>query len=199
MRRLAPTKNRATETVVGLDSPIVFFEQYAADPLQWMHVSRNLLTAASRLWMDVQRALKQLDRSIKSRKPNRHPELDGLRLRGPFCLLAGRGIENLLKGLIVSQILAQGKEPTDSGRLQINATTHDLVRLSNRAGVELSEIERDLLRRLSTFVVWGGRYPVALSETATGHSRAVRADDWEHIRAFAHRIEALILESSSRA
>lgn len=194
---LSRRKNESRPTLVELDSPIISFEQHAAEPLQWMYVSRNLLEAASRLWTALDRGLRQVERSMKTRKRNTHPDLDGLRLRGPFFLLAGCGIENLLKGLIVSQMMGMGKPPTDARTLQLNVRTHDLIALSQRAGVELSESEQELLRRLTTFVVWGGRYPVALSTDATNESRVIRSDDYRRVRAFAIRIEGLIMGPSA--
>lgn len=73
-------------------------------------------------------------------------------------MLSGMAIECLLKALWVKQghdIVAGGKYVAVPG-----ARDHDLVQLTVAVKVDLSDLETDLLRRLSHFLEYGGRYPV---------------------------------------
>jgi hypothetical protein len=85
---------------------------------------------------------------------------EGLRYRGPFYLLAGLAIENFLKALIVLDKQKRGEPLTDRDKLTLVDGKHDLVSLNGIAGVDVGEIERAMLARLSQFVLWRGRYPV---------------------------------------
>jgi len=78
-------------------------------------------------------------------------------MRGPFCLLAGLAIENMLKAIIVKRMSDAGTAVTEADTLRIHRGRHDLIGISDRARVSLSEAERELLARMSTFVLRAGR------------------------------------------
>ena len=67
-------------------------------------------------------------------------------------------VECLLKALWV----ARGHPLAVNGTYKgiPNAQEHDLERLAAALDLELSALERDVLRRLSAFIQYGGRYPV---------------------------------------
>lgn len=73
-------------------------------------------------------------------------------------MLGGFAIENLLKGIKVSQ----GSQVFDD-RGFFTIKTHDILELAVQAGVELDTEEKALLERLEQFVIWAGRYPIPLS------------------------------------
>jgi hypothetical protein len=97
-----------------------------------------------------------------------------------YLFLIGLSIENLLKGLIVEAeptlIIDTRHEPESADlhtyELHKSLKTHDLVTLadvakrSKQCNLSFDGEENELLSRLSHFVQWQGRYPVALtSET----------------------------------
>lgn len=75
------------------------------------------------------------------------------------AMLIGYAIECALKGLWVKK----GHMLVDRGRYRgvQGARDHDLVQLAAVAGFILTDRESDVLRRLSRFVQFAGRYPIA--------------------------------------
>ncbi|PYR93555.1 MAG: hypothetical protein DMF84_09135 [Acidobacteria bacterium] len=76
-----------------------------------------------------------------------------------YGMLLGYAIECALKGIWV----LQGNKLVDNGAyVGISGTgEHDLLQLADRAGVDTSAAERSVLTRLSVFIRFAGRYPVA--------------------------------------
>jgi hypothetical protein len=76
----------------------------------------------------------------------------------PASLLYGPALENTLKGILVRQ-----KAPAASDVMKLfgNGSGHNLVDLARKADFELSADERDLFNRLSAYMEWAGRYPIA--------------------------------------
>lgn len=75
----------------------------------------------------------------------------------PVLLMYGLSIENLIKGLLISE------DPTllQGGKLGKHLLGHDLGKLANRLkSTELDADERNLLALLSDVVPYHGRYPV---------------------------------------
>lgn len=75
------------------------------------------------------------------------------------AMLVGYAIECALKGLWVRK----GNKLVNRGRYVgvPGGRDHDLVHLASEAGFAVSGKESDILRRLSRFVQFAGRYPVA--------------------------------------
>lgn len=83
---------------------------------------------------------------------------DAWRLHPAELMLAGMAIECLLKALWVKQgheLAKDGEYVRVSG-----AGAHDLVQLADVLQLTLTDLERDVLRRLSHFIEYSGRYPV---------------------------------------
>ena len=80
------------------------------------------------------------------------------RLGAVELMLRGMGVECLLKALWVKQ----GNVLVDSGQYVSvrGAGSHDLPQLASAAEFTLSVHEKDVMRRLSYFIEYGGRYPV---------------------------------------
>jgi hypothetical protein len=90
------------------------------------------------------------------------PEED-LFLFGPYLLLAGMAVENLLKGVLLQ------RRPTlvRDGRVARSGWSgggggHNLRAMAREVSPALADRHVDLLVRLEAHVVWGGRYPVPL-------------------------------------
>jgi hypothetical protein len=173
---------------IALPAVDVNFDKAAADPWKWRSVALSLLFAADALWNRVRRALTELDKVGRSKLSDTSDI--GLRLRGPFFLLAGLAVENFLKAIIVKRLLAGGKPVTEADVLVIFRGKHDLTVLSQRADVKLTPAERELLERLSTFVNWAGRYPVPIKKVNAQKSRVTRSDDFGRVSLFMGRLES---------
>jgi hypothetical protein len=151
------------------------FERRSKDPAAWFSVGLSLHYASNVLWKKLRPALQTLDGGGELQDD---VEL-GLRLRGPFAMLAGLAIENMLKGAI------QEITPRAARRIE---KTHNLVKLAEKLDLTLSSEEHELLERLTMFVEWAGRYPVALDEAATRRPRLLRSSDYLAIMAFAGKL-----------
>jgi hypothetical protein len=123
------------------------------------------------------------------------------RLGAVELMLRGMAVECLLKALW----LEQGNALVDSGHyLGVpGAGSHDLPQLASVAAFTLRVHEKDLLRRLSHFIEYGGRYPVPrdsskLMLTRTPGGGRVAATTWstpsdnELFDALVLRLEALL-------
>lgn len=136
------------------------------DPAVWFSVGFSLYFAADVVWQRLRPALE----AWKPDVPLTDDQELALRLRGPFAMLAGMAIEDMLKGAIVQAMpSAHRKAPPKS---------HDLVALSESAKRTWNAGQLDLLKRLTTFILWAGRYPVALSEQGTQESRTLKSTDY---------------------
>jgi hypothetical protein len=76
----------------------------------------------------------------------------------PAQLLYAFALENVLKGLLIA------KNPSLAGEHKLNRqiTSHNLVKLAEKAGFDVAGQELPLLESLSEIAVWAGRYPVAI-------------------------------------
>jgi hypothetical protein len=140
------------------------FEKRSIEPAAWFSVGVSVYVAANQLWKKLQPALLAVEQG-----PVTEEQEMMLRLRGPFAMLAGLAIENWLKGAIL-----QG---TPKAKRTIRKT-HDLRVLSGLLGKKWSDDEEDLLQRLTTFIEWAGRYPVALSDEKTKAPKILKSSDY---------------------
>jgi hypothetical protein len=115
-------------------------EAIGNDPLAWRMVAHELLDAAQFL----------------RRTPSSTRDFGAVSL-----MLCGMAFENLLKALW----LKQGNQLSAAGKFQPvpGAGAHELQQLAHVTGFAVSAIEGDVLRRLSHFIEYGGRYPIPKS------------------------------------
>lgn len=80
------------------------------------------------------------------------------------AMLIGYAIECALKGLWVKK----GNKIVQNGKyIRVPGTRdHDLVQLSRQVGFSPSKLEADVLERISKFVTFAGRYPIAKTPEA---------------------------------
>jgi len=127
------------------------FQAGACWPLSWLLMASSLHRAACIIWEQVEEDWKHQQDPEKLAQSGYIP-----RLTPVFMLLAGLTIENLVKGIRVSQESALDKK----GKFRFNK--HNLVNLLEQSSITLSDDERDLVERLTQYIQWGGRYPVPL-------------------------------------
>ncbi len=127
------------------------FELALLHPGIWVLEARRLRSAADLIFAAY---LADLAAFEHGQPPS---SLDHLELVMPASLLYGLAVENLLKAIILKNV----KPAATRRRLpEWPSDGHDLEKLASRAIVTLNDCERDMLRRLSAFVRWAGRYPI---------------------------------------
>ncbi len=138
------------------------FRQRKSSPAHWVWAAESLRTAAELVW---DRWRKDLD--LLAAEPNQgNAEFAWL---GPvWLMLAGMALENALKAGLVAH-----KRP-------VPMKGHDLLKLMNQLKIDLDldPRERQFLSRVSTFVIWAGRYPVPRCEGKMDVT-IVSSADWE--------------------
>lgn len=105
-------------------------------------------------------------------------------------LLGGYALENLLKGIRVKQLRAEGKAIFVNNRLRSELTGHDLIVLARAVGIRLARHKTFLLERLGVTINWGGRY-VAPKGVGDTDSATMISTDRETIRILAARLEMI--------
>lgn len=162
------------------------FTRGASEPRAWMQAGNDLLKAAWLIWdskfAEAFGTLPKGYRGIPSE------------LFDPFFLLAGFGLENLLKGLRVHQLL-RGKQTIvllGQGKLTTDLVTHDLTKLAKDTDIHplLSHGERGILRRLTLMTKWAGRYPVERTFTGELNPRLLVSTDRRDIESIVNYIRA---------
>jgi hypothetical protein len=85
-------------------------------------------------------------------------------LKPIYLMLIGLAIENLAKGVLISRSAAEyvGQE----GHLRKPIKTHKLVDLAQLCNLPLSSDQENMLKKLTSYIEWAGRYPVP--ETLSG-------------------------------
>ena len=127
--------------------------------------------------------------------PVRHRKRKTLRPspHGPALMLAGMMIEDLAKAVLVSR---------SKTLLSKALLSHDLGKIVSATGYSASSDEQDLLKRLSAFVRWAGRYPAPRKptemtvETSDGGRQLVGGSllgaDLRGIRQIADKLEVML-------
>jgi hypothetical protein len=81
-------------------------------------------------------------------------------------MLGGYAIEALLKMVVIADHCDQHGWALDTKKAQeFVPTTHDLDKLAGKAKIRTNKADRQLLRHLSGYTTWAGRYPIPLFPT----------------------------------
>ena len=179
----------ARHRIVELVLPPINFEREASDPDRWWATGADLLAAAALIWPQVSRGLDRVGFTIvKSLRPEQAAQIyEPLRYRGPFFLLAGLAVENCLKAVIVGR-MKRSNETLAAILATVVGGQHRLLPLCAKANIALADRERELLNRLTMYVQWAGRYPVATTKKRTVGELATKVDDLENVHAFLGRV-----------
>ena len=175
-----------------------------SDSTAWVKTGLQLLDSADLIWATVVRGIHMFgilceiaeaspDHRYEESLEQRRMVLEGIAMGGPFRLLAGYAIENLLKAVHVRRrVLKNEPIVNDQGNLQGIRGDHNYVELAKRElGETISPEEELLLCRLSLAVLWAGRYPG--NKKVPGQTDWIQAygsgrDDRDQVRALADRI-----------
>lgn len=178
------------------------FVEVVSSPGSWLLSADRLLCAAARLWEHTcEKGFQALDSVLKGGPAlTEKARQQALRDTGhgqSFMLLAGFGIENLVKAIRVRN-LDPDKVISEKGKLGNALRSHDTVTLARDGGFEPTEEEEALMRRLWHHVVWAGRYPAGvddlkpLKNPAGWMEPTTKSDDMARIEALAQRLRDFI-------
>jgi hypothetical protein len=138
---------------------------YQAQPMAWiesaesLRISADVLLEESRSQGDNTHEVRFGDSYVSVGRKMRVSQLLG----ESYLVLSGMALENLLKGIIAL------REPASvvkrSASLNKTIRTHSLWELSRIAQMDLSDATfeaKQFLAKLTSYVIWQGRYPVPL-------------------------------------
>lgn len=154
---------------------MIEFEEGASTPENWFSQSWQMFEASKSLY-EVFSSNKQ----IRSENDNdRHVGA----MKGAMLLL-GLSAENALKGAFVYQ----SKPDTSKGRLNPNhfhEAAHDLIDVARKLKLELTDIQLDLLERLTICVQWASKYQTPLRKSdlqrAKGKIKLIYPSDYKNV------------------
>lgn len=138
----------------------------AAEPTSWLQHAQTLRQAAEDLWAGGNAHDRAPGSELGAKVLTQwtspgfvRPETGGSTSEVCFMVF-GFALENLAKGIIV----CRDPQLVSSARLKKwHGNGHDLTALFDRAAIQISEAERELLSRTTRITEWKGRYPVAMN------------------------------------
>ncbi|MCD2449973.1 hypothetical protein GO003_006185 [Methylicorpusculum oleiharenae] len=154
---------------------MIEFEEGVSTPENWFRQSWQMFEASKSLY-EVFSDREQ----IRSEKDNyRHVGA----MKGAMLLL-GFSAENALKGAFVYK----AKPDTSKDRLdptQFHDTAHDLTDVARRRNLELTDVQLELLDRLTIFVQWASKYQAPLRKSelqrASGKIKLMYPSDYTNV------------------
>lgn len=134
------------------------FQRTGQEPGIWLGEALQLKRAAELVLAELNEVL--------SVYPHGRASYEDLSLFKAYMLLSGIAIENLVKGILVCRDPSiEGNDKVDKVKWKGSSHGHDLVELAKQTGIPFTLEEKGLFRRLSAFVVWGGRYPIPIKSS----------------------------------
>ncbi len=143
------------------------FEAGARYPISWKSVSLTLKHAADRLYdLYHDATIRFLEELVKSERVEGSRILEGQELEdyrdgqliSVYFLLMGYAIENLLKAIL----MIQHPEYFKPDQKLVDIQSHDLAGLCSRCKIDVQQDETNLLKKLTTYILWQGKYPIPL-------------------------------------
>jgi hypothetical protein len=150
------------------------------------------------MWLRTAEDLRRAAKELHLERACRHTEGPGwagevieitlVRLLPIEKMLFGLGFENLLKGIAVSS----KPQVVSGGNLDKAMRTHDLPDLAAKASVTLTAEEGAVLRDLTEYVKWAGRYPIPTRWTSYDPDEYISEEERRNRDALWERIAALL-------
>lgn len=146
----------------GWESDLKLFADVAINVKQWLGTAGEHLHAAQVLLPGIDEHQSRVEEIMRTKQSASLPPS----LTGVYFMLCSLAAENSFKSVIAvnlgetikSQILADQKLP----KVLLG---HDLVDLAYRADYEVDLNREHALRFLSRYGIWGGRYPIPVSNS----------------------------------
>lgn len=111
-----------------------------------------------------------------------------------YMYLSGIVFENLTKTIIIQ------KSPEKLGQITGGGKAHDLNRLMELAGIDLSEEDKNFFERISVYIVWAGRYSCPKVNKKQGHTSGrieFSTEDIQTINFWINKVNCLANEAVS--
>lgn len=171
-----------------------FYAEVLLTESQWFGTAYDLINAASILKPHALARFDELDRFIAEKQRSGTVPRDPM---GVYFLLSAFALENLLKVIVLRRCRDDFRSEIEkTGKIPRALLGHDLVILAERAGYSVSEVDEGLLRRLSRWSSWSGRYPVPIDRKDMGMMTRFRDGSDQMVchyqRADLDRIEDLV-------
>lgn len=154
---------------------MIEFEESVSTPENWFRQSWQMFEASKSLY------------KVFSDREQIRSEKDNYRQVGAMkgaMLLLGLSAENALKGAFVYQ----SKPDTSKDRLNpkhFHDTAHDLTDVARRLNLELTDVQLELLARLTIFVQWASKYQAPLRKSelqqASGKIKLMYPSDYTNV------------------
>ena len=127
------------------------YDQIGRAYISWFIRAQSLKSSADIIWREIEHTLYN-ERGF----PYHHNTVED-QVEELYLMLIGMSIENALKALYV----INNPELVTNGKMNPKwKDGHDLVKLAELSGYVCNEINIDLLRNLSGYIKWAGRYPI---------------------------------------
>ena len=160
------------------------FEVIGQEPHMWL--------AAAIRWKVIADHVGERLKATLSPYPERRAPYDDLVWFNNYMYLAGMALENLTKGIPI------GRNPSvvspdrfDLHSLVRSEGGHDLRELAQKVAADLTADEVDLMKRLTEFIVWAGKYPIHRKASRTTHP-SFKVGDPDRIDAVFLRFAAIL-------
>lgn len=150
------------------------FENILRDPKRWKFLALKLKHAADRLYEHGFDAFYNWKKYVNSDDENMIL-LEGdkvydeeflftydMEIIPIYYLLIGFAFENLLKAILIERTLKKEEKPIT--KFPNLLKDHDLLNLCNKARINLENEEEVLLKDISDYIIWEGRYPIPLNK-----------------------------------
>lgn len=125
------------------------FEQIAKIPGVWLSSAQKLKCSAEILNAE----LIQLGNRIKDKEII---DLSLMRISEVYILLAGLSLENLIKGILISQ----NPDIVKDDKLPFSGSGHEIIKYFKEANIDLDSDEEKFLNKAEEFILCFGRYPI---------------------------------------
>jgi len=138
---------------------IARFSQYVLSQEAWFGIADELEAAMKLLEPQIEHFWEcfRADAGVVEKKDSEPAPKHSL--INAHMMLAGFAIENLCKGYLAGRLSWEEKEDVKSGgKLPQTWRTHEILELVLSTGLEVTDIEKDLLKRIGD-AIWRGRYP----------------------------------------
>ena len=145
---------------VGWPSDLELFAKVATNPKQWLGTAKQHIYAAQVLLPYIRQRHKIIKEMLRTNKSFRiNTSLDPT-----YFLMCALASENILKSVIVFRFEEEIRlEIQTKYRIHKKLLGHNLVDLANRAGYEIDLDQEYVLRFLTRYVTWAGKYPLPIS------------------------------------
>jgi hypothetical protein len=167
------------------------FERQAFWHIYWVSIANDLIKSAKLLEPNIQACWENL----RAHDQNPSVALIPNHYKGPYFMLMGFAIENLLKaGIVLRDSVALKSNFRKDQKFPEILKDHNLTKLAKKAGIQLCTHEEDLLRRLTRHSIWAGRYPIPIEYLKISPTE-VFSDGEERLITWSSKQDALFIDN----